>query len=316
METEYLPSGKFVKIVLGILVSVALIFAIHKGSPAIQNMISDFMDRSRQQTAQKNQDAYADYRSLDTDKDGLLDWEEALYGTNAEVADTDGDGKSDYEEFGAINSVGVETNTTIPGGVNSVLQDDSVDDAFDPNNLTDSLARDLYTSLSIAKQQAGGTLQTSDTDQLATIAAKSIQSFTPKSYSVSDITVVDTSSQSKTTFINQFKNLQTESPIQPNDLRSILFAINNTASVPVDVTNRIARYPQFLAQHLSLSVPKDIAPAYIAYINALSAYFDMVTALGSNDIDPARAIGAVQSMDVVLDNSQSTLTALIAKLQS
>lgn len=39
--------------------------------------------------------------SKDTDKDGLLDWEEALWRTNPEFADTDGDGTNDGDEIKA-----------------------------------------------------------------------------------------------------------------------------------------------------------------------------------------------------------------------
>lgn len=42
--------------------------------------------------------AEANYKNQDTDEDGLLDWEESLWGTDPYNADTDGDGIKDGEE--------------------------------------------------------------------------------------------------------------------------------------------------------------------------------------------------------------------------
>lgn len=47
--------------------------------------------------AELTDDLLASYISKDTDGDGLPDWQESLYGTDANTADTDGDGISDGE---------------------------------------------------------------------------------------------------------------------------------------------------------------------------------------------------------------------------
>jgi len=314
MEAQFLPSGKFVKTVLAILVLTVLIFAFQKGSPAIQKAISDFMSHKTAQKTEKNEDAYADYRNLDTDKDGLLDWEEALYGTNSEIADTDGDGKTDFQEFGSAGGVVGDTiGVTLPLDV-SVASDVTADDSFDPNNLTDSLARDLYTSLSIAKQQSGGTVQASDNDKLASIAAKNIQSFSAKSYTLTDFTIVEPTRASRTIFMSQFKNLQSISPIRPDELGTIFSAIENSASVPSDALERIKGYPDYVAKHIVVTVPSDISNEYVSYVNSLSGYLQMVALISNNDNDPAKAIGAIESTDSVLDSLKSSLDRLLAKL--
>ncbi len=302
MDTDYLPSTGFVRIVFGVLVAGILFYVIYSGAPEIRAVISGFFQQGSAGSAEKNEDAYSDYRTLDTDKDGLFDWEESLFGTDHTLADTDSDGTTDFEEYHAV-SVALANDSlagTIPlgqqiGGVLAV-------DAFDPNNLTDSLARDLYTSLSIAKQQSGGVLKESDTEQLATIAAKTTQGFSIRQYEDVDFKTVPDSSLARTNFVNDFAKIQQQSPLRPDDLRRVLLAIENDSSIPADIIERSAQYNKFVTQHLSVLIPTTKLPAYKNYVNALNRYLEMVRLIALNDIDPARSIGAIQSMENVVQN--------------
>ncbi|RME74709.1 MAG: hypothetical protein D6785_15580, partial [Planctomycetota bacterium] len=57
-----------------------------QGTPLAQETISQFTTR-------------IDLSQVDTDSDGLLDTEEAQYGTSSTLSDTDNDGISDYNEI-------------------------------------------------------------------------------------------------------------------------------------------------------------------------------------------------------------------------
>ena len=52
---------------------------------------------SRLVGAESTDELLRDYAAKDTDRDGLPDWQESLYGTDPNIADTDGDGISDGE---------------------------------------------------------------------------------------------------------------------------------------------------------------------------------------------------------------------------
>jgi len=55
------------------------------------------LPKTKAVNAELTDDLLASYVSKDTDQDGLPDWQEALYGTDPAVADTDGDGINDGE---------------------------------------------------------------------------------------------------------------------------------------------------------------------------------------------------------------------------
>lgn len=56
-------------------------------------------ERQNAAAAEKFQKQIQDAYAIDKDFDGLTDEEEKKYGTNQNLADTDGDGKLDYDEI-------------------------------------------------------------------------------------------------------------------------------------------------------------------------------------------------------------------------
>lgn len=69
------------------------------------------LDQANQQKLLENQARLDDVYSIDTDGDGISDWEESnVYGTSAYLVDSDGDGINDKDEVNA------GTNPTCPEG--------------------------------------------------------------------------------------------------------------------------------------------------------------------------------------------------------
>lgn len=313
METEYLPSKKFVKVVTLIIVIGVVCIVLYKGFPFVKNAITDFFETQNNKLAQQNEDAYRDYRRLDTDGDGLLDWEESLYGTDPEKVDTDGDGVGDYADLRGT----AELNNDNSDGVSASVTGDP--DNFDPTNLTDSLARDLYTSLSVAKQQSGGSVTEEHSAELAAIASSNIQKFQSRQYSDKDIATVAPGTATRSAELSsRITAAWTLEASLSEDLRRMLSAIDNDASIPVDITSRLQKYSDVTKRLLAIAVPESIKLQYLGYINSVEYYMAVITAIGNNDNDPARAIGAMVNLESAIDNFEKAdkqLTTAISSLR-
>src|SRR3989344_8258983 len=92
---EYLPSGKFTKtalafVMLAGLVGVALIYP--------EERTVKYSNPSAELETGTLENIIAITGDIDTDSDGLKDWEEALFKSDPNNKDTDGDGTEDDEE--------------------------------------------------------------------------------------------------------------------------------------------------------------------------------------------------------------------------
>jgi|GEM_PF-6810273 len=82
---------------------------------------------------------------LDTDRDGIPDWEENLWGTDPNSADSDGDGKNDSRE-----SLAMAVEGSVAASSSNVERKPFVDE--DETNATRALAREYFGSLMSATQ--------------------------------------------------------------------------------------------------------------------------------------------------------------------
>jgi hypothetical protein len=122
----------------------------------------------------------------DTDGDGLKDWEEELWGTNAADPDTDKDGTKDEEE------IRLGRNPLVAGPNDpldkSVLEEKTTVGKDDgPETETDRVARGfLKTYLEV--KQGGGTLSAEAIEELAARAFENTPTLSPPVYTVADLT--------------------------------------------------------------------------------------------------------------------------------
>ena len=90
------PSKKI--IVFGSIVLIALITIAVLKFWNFGTQKEDLVDIAYTSTQGNSQSALSSASMLDTDKDGLPDWQEALLGTDLKKSDTDSDGSPDGEE--------------------------------------------------------------------------------------------------------------------------------------------------------------------------------------------------------------------------
>ena len=92
---KYLPSKKFLLIILSILFTLGIVYAgFYLSTHQIFNKVAV---EGELETQQRVQEVTASLQK-DSDDDGLKDWEEVLWRTDSNKADSDGDGRLDGEE--------------------------------------------------------------------------------------------------------------------------------------------------------------------------------------------------------------------------
>ncbi len=154
---KFLPSGKFLLILASIIIALGIIF----GAPTIASYFS-----SKKVTApavkSNEQISIKEFMAIDTDQDGLLDWEEALWKTDPKKTDTDNDGTSDGEEAD-LNRNPTITNTAQKGKTpNDLIDEQIIADAkkaqADYNKLseTEKFSRELFSQYVVAKNNSDG----------------------------------------------------------------------------------------------------------------------------------------------------------------
>ena len=107
-KTSKLPSKRFIIAVLVALAIVVISFFVSQQHPVTKTPISNDTEELKED----------DPATKDSDKDGLYDWEENLWGTDPNNPDTDGDGTLDGEEV-------AQNRNPLVAGPNDLLYDNS-----------------------------------------------------------------------------------------------------------------------------------------------------------------------------------------------
>ncbi|MBI2023250.1 hypothetical protein HYT01_01655 [Candidatus Giovannonibacteria bacterium] len=147
---DYLPSKKFIVLAA----SAATVILAGWAAYYIWNLPVGPAKLAENEVDNNTQflDAYAD-AELDTDKDGLKDWEELLWKTDPQKGDSDGDGTVDGEEIAAGRDpsiAGPKDKLPKPEELAAVTGTDT------PMTLTGKIARDFVAEYFSQKGAAGG----------------------------------------------------------------------------------------------------------------------------------------------------------------
>jgi len=178
INPKYLPSKKFLT-ALSIAVVVVLIAII------LNYWIPNITSYKSGDLATNTSASSSLTSNVDSDKDGLPDWLENLYGTDPKKADTDGDGTSDFDEIKANRDplkantapVGQEPNDKIDPQI--IANNQKISDEYQNLNSTQKMARDLMSNI-IASQPVNGQMDQATIDALVD---KSISDLPQKQFS-------------------------------------------------------------------------------------------------------------------------------------
>jgi hypothetical protein len=237
----------------------------------------------------------------DSDGDGLTDWEEILWNTNAHNPDTDGDKTNDGNEV----SQNRDPKKAGPDDKIVSLQD-YIDnykpmENLDENSLTTAVAKNLFTNF--AKMRQGGQLNSENTQELVKtlIDQASSQITTPDRYSANNLFTFKSSDKTQLKeYGNKFVSIQYEEMIKySQDTKSTQYLD------PI-----ISAY-QTMADRLSvIPVPEDLKSVHANVINNLYKISIVLENMKKADTDPIMATLSIPQYEKIA-KEQDLLTSQI-----
>jgi hypothetical protein len=247
----------------------------------------------------------------DSDKDGLPDWQESLYGTDPQNADSFKLGMTDGDAVArglivpkAITDLPSGTSSTNPSPVDSL--NPSLPPAPADSTLTAQFAQ-TFLSLYLSARQANGGQDLSET-QLSDIANQSVETLaasiqpTPDFKSLSDLNVVGSGPDAMNAFAASaeavlLKNTNDATTTDIAYLHSALIDGNDSAYAKIA---SIAKgYRGSAAGLAALPVPQELAEADLLLINTLMRMSELDIDFTRVNEDPLAAILALQQYQTV-----------------
>lgn len=243
--------------------------------------------------------------SKDSDKDGVLDWEEGLWGTDPNKKDTDANGTEDGEEIEKLKTEQKEN------------QQDDLSLTIDDENLTktDQFSRELIATIATLSQNGGVDQET--IDKIGLSLAEQVKN-TPveKVYELSDLKIIkDESVLAVQNYKNTFNKINNKYPTD-NTVMKILskFIIDEEYNVDLDVleefTPIIENTQKTIDDFIMMSVPNNLAILHLSLINALQTLLENVISIKLYDEDPILSLSAISQYEENVINLHSVFNQL------
>lgn len=225
--------------------------------------------------------------SRDTDSDGILDWEEGLWGTDPTKVDTDDDGVNDAKEIDTL-----KTETVGSAGSNNA------------NNIeklklteTDKFSDQFFSTVAALTQS--GSLDELTIDQVSTSLAENIQKHTPKKiYTVKNIKIsTDESRGAIQAYNTKLQALQVKYPFNADITAIILESLTIDEEIDLGVLKKfdpiIAQLNSIIKEMLTISPPKSLSVLHVMVINGFQKLSENMTDMKLIDTDSIVAFSAI-----------------------
>jgi hypothetical protein len=233
---------------------------------------------------------------IDTDNDGLKDWEESLWNTNPKVYDTDGDGTSDGEEIDiGRNPLLIPPDNNLP---------DLLAERESADNKTNTVAEEIITNYLVLKN-SGEFNDEKTQKELIDALAKNISfdesDFVP--YAISDLNITD--SKSTTTLMSYQGNIlgfvdkYVYSELG-NELQILLDVIGVNANnkekqnAYIELEKAERTYNAISEDLLIVLVPSSLASKHLKSVNTFKSLSHAVNKMKNTINDPILSVLAVQ----------------------
>ncbi len=309
---QYLPSKKFLYTVGAIVFAVLIVVTV------------GFLDDRKKAVVMKDevsakQNSMKEFLAIDTDLDGLKDWEESLWKTDPKVADTDQDGTDDWEEV-KTNRDPLEKNSATVGQTPSDKIDQAIIDEnkrtieeFQKLNPTDQLSRLFFSQYVDAKNSAGGASINAQTkEDIISNALLNMSTSTEYRFTTFDIRITDkNNSESVKIYINTFGEIVYKYSANAGKellyLSQIMTGQDNGAGR--DLLSRSAyEYTQIVTDMLKLEVPRDLSFEHVQIINYFHNMKRGVEGMKVLESDPLTAL-------VLIELYKNSALGLFAEIQ-
>jgi len=302
---SFLPSRQFVLVVGSVLVVVVLVFVarLYGSQGETAEYRAEVVTTTRVNTP-------TTFTEKDSDGDGLMDWEEGLWGTDPNNPNSKSVSVNDAEYVATVReALKAPSQPTQTAQVKQTLTE------------TDILARDLFTQYLNIK--GAGSNITSDVAQgLAATLANSVLTETEPStiYTSADLNIVDDSERAYENYeklleatINQYQGAG-----GIDEIVELQKAIENPGNVESVMALETAwkQYENVLQDMLDLPVPSGVVSEHLEMVNALSVLVNNVESFQYVLADPVVALPAISNYGLNLQLFYEKLLSLGNSVES
>ncbi len=289
----YFPSGNFLLAILALLIVVILVGLANEYTPTEKTVV--YQNPSGTLKARSIDSLVTAATSVDTDSDGLKDWEEALWRTDPKKKDSDGDGTTDGEEIrlkrdplkkGPADALTAEQ---IAAGTLGSVENLSA---------TDKFARDFFAQYVQAKQSGESVDAVTQSQIVSQVLSQSNLTSAARVYAEGDLTVHnDGSSAALKSYGNAMGTVLKADPYEGGREREIdianraLATQNKSELAKLDPI--IVVYTSMIKNMLTVSVPRDVVAYHLPLLNSLNGILESIRGMKKILDDPAAGLGSV-----------------------
>jgi len=313
IDKKYLPSKKFVQALSVAVVIIVIAILLSYWRPSFNSYKNTNAITSATSTI----------NNIDSDNDGLPDWEESLYGTDPHNQDTNGDGTLDGEEVkenrdplkANTATIGQKPNNYIDPDIIAANQKEIQD--YENLNPTDKMARDITSDVIAAQPTDGSAI---DQDTVNSIVNTTMQNVQQKTYTgsttVSDLNLIPANQitqQSVTNYITQYFNVT-------ENFRKIMnqdISVTSSAAT-TKMKSLINQYQIIVNDLIKMPIPAAADSQNVAYHLRLINDFEEIIQIDTDIISPnsdATSIYAdLQSYNDTFDDLTTALETIDAAM--
>lgn len=264
---------------------------------------STFKNEKKQEGLTYKNEILGNLVNKDTDLDGVLDWEEGLWGTDPTKKDTNGDGTPDsveIEKLKAEKRANEQTN-----GINQT-----------PENLTetDKFARELFSTTAALNQS--GSMDQAMIEKISNSLAEQINNSTSKKvFLISDIKIKnDSKNKTFQDYINALSALERKYPLQGSVLDILAESMKDNSDINSETLNKldpiIKEIKNIIDEMLVINVPLELAILHLDTINKFQKLKENLSDIKLIDTDIILAIKAVNQHESSLEELQNSVNKL------
>jgi len=322
---KYLPSKKFSYILLSIILALGIIyfFSWLRNRPVSTVKISGIEAKAKVQ----------EFMALDTDGDDMKDWEEALWKTNPNKTDTDGDGTSDSAEIKInrdplkqnINPANQEPSDKVSPEI--IAENKKTEEEFNALSVTEKMGRMLFSQY-VATKKANTELTELDKLQIIESTISNLPAIDFKSYSVDEIRTIDSVENN---FLREYSNtiaeiILTNLKTEAEDIETILSDLSNTDdSLKTDAEIKIIfdrfdplikKNQKTVASLLTVTLPKILSKEHMDLINSFGEIYESLVLMQESASDLIILVPLLNTYDLSVEKLSYNLTNLAKKIAS
>lgn len=251
-----------------------------------------------------NKEIISDLVNKDTDGDGVLDWEEGLWGTDPHKRDTDNNGVSDSAEIAKIKA---ET-----GGDESLKLSPKENESLTE---TDKFSRELFSTIATLNQS--GAMDQATVDKLSSSITEQIKSSTPrKIFTISDIKIINSdTTQDIKNYLNTLNGIRAKYPLRENVTAILAESMKGGGDIDVEVLNGfdpITKQMGGVIKEMAVAnTPQSLSFLSVAVMNGFERVIENLNDMKLIDADTILALGAISQYEENAVELQKSINKLL-----